>query len=429
VTRAGRPSSGAPLSLFANDGLHRLLVLLRVERPQAPDLRRRAVWGMLLTWFPLVLFTAFSDTLLVAVPDAKAGIEPALPGWLGSYVPRESLVLDLASYAQFLGFIPLAFFAEGFIGRKIENALERLRPFADDHALIGLARRATRQSRSIASDLVIVVLAYAAMWSWGYAELHNGLDSWHTTVVRGNVVDGYFTALVSQKPVVLERFTPAGYWAALFSLPLFTYLWMRWVWKVVAWTYFLFRVSRLRLALRAAHPDRTGGLGCLSDVQTSFAAILFGTGVLFAAWAVHKFVFERTPIGSMDVWGPILFYVFLAPTAFIAPLFLFTKTLARVKRDALVRYGEMATALASTFERRWMRGEQRRPADVLDSQHVSSLADFTVAYQTVESMRVVPFDRRSFIELFSASATPFAPLTFLLELPEKFRSVMSLLGN
>jgi hypothetical protein len=415
--------------LFADDGLHRLLVRLRVERPHAPDLLRRAVWGALLTWGPLVLFTVLSGNLLVAVPDSKAGIDPTLSGWLGVYVPRESLALDLAAYAQFLGFIPLAFFAEGFIGRKIEDALERLRPFADDNALIGLARRANRLSRAIAADLVIVTLAYAAMWSWGFAELHNGLPSWHTAVVRGGAADGYFTALVSRTPVVLEHFTLAGYWAALVALPFFTYLWMRWAWKVVAWTYFLVRVSRLRLTLRAAHPDRTGGLGCLSDVQTSFASILFGTGLLFAAWAVHKFVLERTPIGSMDVWGPIAFYIVLAPATFIAPLFLFTGILARVKREALVRYGEMAAALTSRFERRWMRGDRRQADEMLDSPHASSLADFTVSYQTVESMRVVPFDRRSFIELFSASATPFAPLAFLLELPEKFRNLVSLLGG
>ena len=99
-------------------------------------------------------------------------------------------------------------------------------------------------------------------------------------------------------------------------------------------------------------------------------------------------------------------------------------------RDVASRvYGEMAAALANRFERRWMRGDQRQADDMLDSPHASSLADFTVSYQTVERMRVVPFDRRSFIELFSASATPFAPLAFLLELPEKFRALVSLLGG
>ena len=76
-----------------------------------------------------------------------------------------------------------------------------------------------------------------------------------------------------------------------------------------------------------------------------------------------------------------------------------------------------------------MQGAERDAHSLLESSHVSSVADFTVAYQTVESMRVVPFDRRSFLELFSASATPFTPLVFLLELPEKFRNLMSLLSG
>src|SRR5688572_249622 len=242
---SGPPASGVPLSLFAGDGLHRLLVVLRVESPRATRLVRRAVWGSLLTWGPLVLLAALAGNLLVVVPDARAGIMPALPGALGFYVPRESLVLDLAAYAQFLGFIPLAFFAEGFIGRKIENALDRLRPLADAHALAGIGRRVDRLARTAWADVVILPLAYGAMWSWGYAELHNGQHSWHSVVV-------------TPAPLV-ERFTLAGWWAALVALPLFTYLWMRWVWKVAAWTYFLFLVSRLRLRLRPAHPDRTGG--------------------------------------------------------------------------------------------------------------------------------------------------------------------------
>lgn len=58
------------------------------------------------------------------------------------------------------------------------------------------------------------------------------------------------------------------------SLPIFTFLWLRWVWKVAVWTAFLYDLSRRRLRLMAVHPDRTAGLGCLSDVQTSFSMIL-----------------------------------------------------------------------------------------------------------------------------------------------------------
>jgi hypothetical protein len=406
------PVRAEPLSLFMGDGLHRVLVWVGVEKPQRPDLGRRAAWGVLLTWFPLLLLTFWSGNMLVAVDDGLKAVDPRLPGDLKYYIPRLSFVLDLAAYAQFVGFIPLAFFAEMHIGRKIQTTVPRLRSLADERVR-AIARSTERLARTPIADLVIIVLAGGAVYAWAGPELHNNIETWHTTTPPGGT----------------ETFTYAGYWVAFVSLPLFTYLWMRWAWKVVAWTYFLVRVSRLPLALRAAHPDRTGGLGCLSDVQTSFAAILFGTGILFSAWGVHKFVFERTPLTSMDVWGPILVYLVLAPLTFTLPLILFTKMLGKVKREGLIHYGEMATQLAGHFERRWLRDDSALSDSLLDSPHSSSYADFSAAYVTVESMRVVPFDRRSFLELFSAAATPLTPLAFFLDLPEKVRDLIGIVGG
>lgn len=409
------PSSPAFLPLFTGDGLHRLLVRLRVERPGEPDLARRAAWGAVLTWLPLFLLTAIEGSWYRLAPDLANAVRD--PGSQGMFVARRSFLLDLSAMAQFLGFIPFAFFAERFIDLKVQTAIVRLRAVADDHELIAAARAASRWARVGSSDVLLALLACAATWSWGSQEIANGLDSWHTSV----------TSLPGTAPVS-ERFTPAGAYALIVALPLFTYLWMRWVWKIGVWTSFLLRVSRMHLRVQAAHPDRTGGLGCLSDVQTSFSWILFGTGILFSAAMIHKLFFEGTPFSSLDVWGPMVVYVLLAPAVFLAPLFLFTRRLAQAKREALVLYGEMATALVTKFERRWFRGAERAPADMLESSDASVMADFKTAFEVVQDMRVVPFDRRSFLELFSAAASPLAPVAFFTQLPDKFKQVIDLFG-
>ena len=48
------------------------------------------------------------------------------------------------------------------------------------------------------------------------------------------------------------------------------------------------------------------------------------------------------------------------------------------------------------------------------------------AHRAIEEMRVVPFDRRSALELFSSAALPFAPLLFIAQLPEKLQAVIQL---
>ena len=73
--------------------------------------------------------------------------------------------------------------------------------------------------------------------------------------------------------------------------------------------------SRLDLRLAATHPDRTGGLGCVTDVQTSFWLLLLGTGVLFAAFVYFKVRIEGT-VDPATLWVPVIGYFALAPSVF-----------------------------------------------------------------------------------------------------------------
>lgn len=229
-----------------------------------------------------------------------------LAGNLNNGIPRESFLLDYACWAQFWGFIPLSLIAEGFIGDKMRQSLPHLEQLVRRRNLKRLAERANRRARSWIADTVCVALAFFFTALWAIDEVSNGLPSWHTST-RG-----------------VEHFTFAAWWATLVALPLFTFLWLRWVWKIVVWTRFLFELSRNRLKLMATHPNRTGGLGALSDVQTSFAIVIFGTGILFSVAICYKVFLEGTSLLNYTVWLPVVGYIILAPGVFLAPLFLFT---------------------------------------------------------------------------------------------------------
>lgn len=379
-------------ALFRGDRFDRLLARLGLGDSNRPRPLRRSFALVAFAWGPLFVLTAVRGDLVGATL-------------------RESFVLDLASYAQLVAFIPVSVFGEVYIEWKMSSALRQLAFLVDPVALARLSGWGTSLSRSRVAGATALVLAYVLSLSWAVDEVRNGLPSWHTSISEGR-----------------EWFTLAGYWVALVSLPLFTFLWLRWAYKIFVWTRLLYRLSRYDLKVIATHPDRTGGLGCLSDVQTSFAVLLFGTGIQFSAFLAYKVVLEGNPPTSPTVWGPALGYSVLAPAVFLAPLFLFTRRLARARNQTLERFQEAGVMLSKQFERRWLREAADHKADVLDAQAPSVMADFKTAWETVASMRIVPFDLRSLTELVGASAVPFAPLLWIAKLPDKVKAFIELIS-
>ena len=86
--------------------------------------------------------------------------------------------------------------------------------------------------------------------------------------------------------------TRAGYWFAFACVPIFQFVWMRWYIRILIWFWFMFRVSRLRLQLLAAHPDRAGGLGFLGKSSYAFTPLLFAQGALAAGQIAGRIFFE-----------------------------------------------------------------------------------------------------------------------------------------
>lgn len=394
--------------IFTGDPFHRLLARIGLGEPGYRGAVRRIAALLVIAWVPMAVAAALEGHWLV-VAD-------------GRLVPRESLSLDLATWAQTWGFIPLAMWAEVFIGRRMRDALGYLGIVADPADIARLDAWALRIARTRILHWMCVALAFWFAWAWARTEVANGTDSWHSVVAGPD--GAWFSGLIP----AAEWLTVAGVWVTFVALPIFTFLWLRWVWKIGVWTAFLARVSGLRLKLMAVHPDRTGGLGCLSNVQTSFSWILGATGILVMAWLAYKLAWEGTPFSHVSIWLPLVVYIFLAPAVFLAPLFLFTSALAETKRQARERLYPLAVDVAEDFRDRWLARPEADAEALLHTRHSSHLADLHAAHRAVEEMRVVPFDRRSALELFSSAALPFAPLLFIAELPEKLDAVLRFFG-
>src|SRR5208337_4226519 len=88
------------------------------------------------------------------------------------------------------------------------------------------------------------------------------------------------------------RLTPAGYWYAFVSIPIFQFILLRWYLRLGIWFRFLWRVSRWKLRLLPTHPDRAGGIGFLGRSSYAFGPLLFAQGTLLAGLIASRILYH-----------------------------------------------------------------------------------------------------------------------------------------
>ena len=109
-------------------------------------------------------------------------------------------------------------------------------------------------------QLILVILVVLMSWAMqaDYVNMWTERDvtSWALQLENGKVDE-----------------TLAGTWFLLVTSPMVSFLLYRWVWRFIAWSIFLYRVSRMELELYASHTDLTGGLGMVGAGQALFGIV------------------------------------------------------------------------------------------------------------------------------------------------------------
>ena len=396
-------------SIFEGDLLNRIFLRIGIRSRRAIDVFWRILVIFAVTWGGMALFS----------------IKPALN--LPEGAPYAlNFFYDFAAYAQFFVGLPLYLIAERVIGASIRGASQDFhetgvirpedRPRLDEIE----ARVADLRTRYWPEVLCGIVSYYLAFMAFG-PELVRP----HTTDSAGMVT--WHVYPVTPTPFLFWTFThsytAAGFYATFFALPLQTYIWVRWVAKISMWYWYLRQVSRFKLELVASHPDSTGGIGFLSEVQGKFALLILAYGISGVVAVVgYKIAIEHAPLTLTPLWGLVVGFVIGAPLLFLAPLLLFTKQLGRTKKRALAAFREKATAGAKRVEERWLNrpyNEETETAVRGDLQQLDVLNKF---YDRIHGMRVVPFDLKSAGQLVGSAVGPLIPLIpylFNLEGPWK----------
>jgi hypothetical protein len=373
-----------PFSLFEGDWLRRTWASMGLGTHTSFPIVRRCLVAILITYVPMAIL-AWRQ------------------GLIATELTPTNFFADFAAYAQFLVGLPLFLVAEMIIDGSTREAASQFTRCGiiscEDAPRINQVNETLKRLReSFWPDVGCIVLAY--VFSLVILAPQFGshpLPTWH---VHGDKLSRNLTA--------------AGYWAFFIAIPVSNYIWMRLIWKITLWIYYLYRVSRMRLELHPTHPDLTGGIGFISEAQGRFALFILAYGISNVAAPVgYQIAVLNYKLSILPVWGPLVLFTIGAPLLFTLPLFMFTKQLFRTRKRALAAFLERVTEHSRVVENRWLFGDKSNSPQE-EFRDLAEQSTLGTMFTRIEQMRVVPFDLRSFMQLLGSTLGAMATLLPLL---------------
>jgi hypothetical protein len=364
-------------SITRGGPLHWLLVRVGQAGDGRSLVLRRALAVVVITWLPLLI--------LSAVDGLAWGRQIRIP-----------FLRDLAINVRLLIAAPILILSESRIDRRWRNlVLEFLRTELVSGEVLPsfekVLERTARWRDSVLPETVLALIAFIPSLFIVKTELlMTDISSWHT--------------------LSTGALSPAGWWFNLVSTPVFRFLMLRWIWRMLLWTSFLWSVTRIKLYLVATHTDLAAGLGFLSEGQKAFSPIVFAGGAVIAAQVGNAIAYQGESLSHLKF--PMIAYGVLAVLFLIVPLLVVVPVLLKVKRKALLEYGAQVTIHNQLFDQKWIHNNRPPGETLLGNSDASSLADFGSSFTVVRQMQLVPIDRPTLIALAISAALPMIPVVF-----------------
>jgi hypothetical protein len=356
---------------------YRLMQRLGLIRGEDPSIHRRIFAFLILTWVPLLVLSL-------------------VEGHAYGPTPRESFLIDFASYARFFLAVPLLVIAEVVVGPRLTGAglqflrADFVRP-QDYPEFEKAIARVARWRESLAAELIILGAALIGAWTLTAETVYGGeLGTWNTAATAGGF-----------------RFSLTGLWYRFVSVPFIQFFLLRWIWRLIIWGRFLFAISRLKLDLVPTHRDEAGGLGFLGTAHTSLGIFSLAIGAVLSAEAAFRILFESANLDSFKV--TFIAHLVTTEVLILGPLMLFVPMLAQSRREWLRQYSLLLVRYNREFHEKWL-GSTAPAEPLLGSADIQSLADLGNSFQFIRDMKLFPFGLRTAIQLGIVAALPALPL-------------------
>jgi MFS family permease len=171
-------------------------------------------------------------------------------------------------------------------------------------------------------------------------------------------------------------------------------------------------VRSLPLHLNLFHPDRAGGLGFLSGSVFAFAPVLVAQTVILAGFIGDRIwhAGAHLPSFELEILAAVVFLVLIV----LAPLSFFVIRLENARQDARGEYGILASHYVDDFHRKWIEGDGFSVEPLLGTQDIQSLSDLGNSYNVVSEMRLLPFNKRTVLQLAVLVVLPLLPLVLTM---------------
>jgi hypothetical protein len=350
---------------------------LGLIRPNQWNLGRRIAALIAIVWLPMLLITAVVN-----------------------HGALRSFFTDYRVYTRVLVAIPALLMGEVLTDQRFRMVLgyissADLLEAPDKSYMDGVLANMGRLRDSFLPELIILVLIYVRILM-RYQTL---LD---TTPWIGHLDGAGF------------HFTAAGWYGALVSVPLWTFLLTLALWRWLLWSYFAFKLSTRKLKLVASHPDKRGGLGFLSLMISAFAPIAFAVNSAIASNLRRNILHHGLNLISYKLYAIVLIAVLFLLA--LGPLLAFVPRLAALRINGIVIYGILGQLQSTGFDDKWILHRAGREAEFLVAPEINTMSGFSNLYEKIEGLRPFPADLVSLYGLIAAIILP-AILVLMTEIP------------
>lgn len=374
----GPPPDGLDFSLVQGGPLFQLLYRAHLYGDGLELLRRRVIFFSMVAWLPLLVFSALGGELV--------GGDAALP-----------FLKDVDVHVKFLVVVPLLIIAELVVHQFLRPLVAQftkqgLVPDGERPRFDAAVASALRLRNSVLAEVILILLVYGVgiLFIWRHFNVLT-TTTWYATPSAGGTT-----------------LTLTGIWYGFVSLPIFQFLALRWIYRLLIWARLLFQISRLDLNLVPTHPDRSGGLGFLSNVLYAFMPLAVAYGAVIAGSLASRILYAGAKLPDFKVL--IAAAVIALTLIFVGPLLVFGGRIAQVKRTGLLEYGALAQHYVRDFDAKWLRDRQTADASPLGTEDIQSLADLANSFEVIRGMNMAPVALRDVGLVAVAALAPIAPL-------------------